>query len=88
MKILVTYSIPKEGLRKLNDFDIIYPTQEQCTKTEIIEKIKNCEVLLPAFTQTIDKEIIEAGKKLKIIANFGVGFNNIDIDFATQKTLW
>lgn len=87
MKILVTYSIPKEGLRKLNDFDIIYPTQEQCTKTEIIEKIKNCEVLLPAFTQTIDKEIIEAGKKLKIIANFGVGFNNIDIDFATQKNI-
>lgn len=87
MKILVTYSIPKEGLRKLNDFDIIYPTQEQCTKTEIIEKIKNCEVLLPAFTQTIDKEIIEAGKKLKIIANFGVGFNNIDIDFATKKNI-
>lgn len=85
IKILVTYQIPKKGLQELSDFDIIYPTKEQWSKTEIIEKIKDCEVLLPAFTQTIDKEIIEAGEKLKIIANFGVGFNNIDLDFATQQ---
>lgn len=85
MKILVAYKIPRQGLNSLNNFDIIYPEKEILQKNEIIDKIKDCEVLISVFTQSIDKDIIDAGKKLKLIANFGVGFNNIDIEFATSK---
>lgn len=85
-KLLVTYQVPLEGLEALrSDFEIIYPEKEMFSKQEIIEHISDCEVLLTVFTQPIDKEVIAAGKQLKMIANFGVGFNNIDIAFATKQ---
>ncbi len=85
-KILLTYAIPKEGLTNLEkDFNLIYPKKECLSKEEIISQITDCEVLISIFTQPIDKDIIEAGQKLKMIANYGVGFNNIDIEYATQK---
>ncbi|TKG90159.1 dihydrofolate reductase [Puteibacter caeruleilacunae] len=85
-KILVTYQVPREGLAQLEeDFEIIYPEQEAMTKDEIIAKIGDVDGLLSVFIKSVDKDIIEAGKNLKIIANFGVGYNNIDIDCATAK---
>ncbi len=85
-KILIAYAIPKEGLTELEaNFELIYPAKAELSKAEIIEQITDCEALISVFTQPIDKEIIEAGKELKLIANYGVGFNNIDIEYATQK---
>lgn len=44
-----------------------------------------CDALLSMFNFVIDKEIIDAGKQLKIISNFGVGFNNVDFEYAREK---
>ena len=41
--------------------------------------------MLAIFHHPIDKEILDAGKKLKLISNYGVGYNNIDIQYARQK---
>lgn len=85
-KLLVTYSIPYEGIKALEEsFDIIYPSNTFFTKEEIIAKIEDCEVLLSIFSMPVDKEIIMAAKNLKLISNYGVGFNNIDIDTARER---
>lgn len=85
-KILVTYKIPKEGLEKLKEkFQITYPKNEFFCKQEIIEQIKDKDAILSIFNMPVDKEIIEAGTNLKIISNYGVGFNNIDIETATNN---
>lgn len=79
-KILVTYAIPKEGLCELEKhFDLIYPNKEFFTDNELINLIPDCTALLSIFNREISAEIIEAGKKLKIISNYGVGFNNINL---------
>jgi len=57
------------------------------TKAEIIVGAKDCNVLLPNITDKIDAEIINACPRLKVIANFGVGFNNIDVAAATARKL-
>ena len=41
--------------------------------------------MLAIFHAPIDREIIDAGKKLKLISNYGVGYNNIDITYAREK---
>lgn len=87
-KILVTYQIPKEGLNELFDkYEVIYPKESCFSTEEIIKLIPDCDALLPVFSMKMDKEIIEKAKKLKIIANFGVGYDNIDIETATKNRI-
>lgn len=43
------------------------------------------DVFIPNFSFFTDKEIIDKAVNLKLIANYGVGYNNIDVDYAAQK---
>lgn len=87
-KILVTYNIPKDFKeRYINEYQFIFPQKDYFTKEEIIEQIKDCEILLSIFSLPVDKDIINAGKKLKIISNYGVGYNNIDIEQAKKNNI-
>ncbi|RUT78618.1 NAD(P)-dependent oxidoreductase [Ancylomarina longa] len=84
-KILVTYSIPREGLVALEKyFELIYPDKEFFTSEELITLIPNCVGILSIFNRELPKEIIFAGRKLRIISNYGVGYNNIDMKAANQ----
>ena len=47
--------------------------------------IPEFEVFVPNFSFYTDKDIIDRGKKLELISNYGVGYNNIDVDYATKK---
>lgn len=86
MKILVTYDIPREPFKNLpTDWEITFPEGEKLTKEEIIRILPEYDILLAIFSRPIDKEIIDAGKKLKLISNYGVGYNNIDIQYARKK---
>lgn len=85
-KILMGYNFDREGFTSLESkFDLIYPDKQYFTKEEILEHIPTAEVLIPSFAFQTDAEIIDAGKNLKLIANFGVGYNNIDVEYAAKK---
>lgn len=85
-KVLMGYNFKREGFESLESkFEVIYPDKERFTKEEIIAKITDVEVLVPNFSFQTDAGIIDAGKKLRLIANFGVGYNNIDVVYAAQK---
>lgn len=87
-KILIAYAIPREGLSQLEQhFDLIYPEKEFFTTEELIERIPGCVALLSIFNRAVPKEVIEAGTQLKVISNYGVGFNNIDLAAANKKNV-
>ncbi len=86
IKVLLGYRFHKEGFTDLtDDYELIYPQNEYFTKEEVLNLLPECEVLVPNFKFSTDREVIDKGKKLKLIANFGVGYNNIDVDYAAQK---
>ncbi len=86
IRILVTYNILRESFTEAPDnYEFILPSAPSFTKEEIIERLPECDGLLSMFNFPIDKNIIDAGARLKIISNFGVGFNNVDIDYAKSK---
>ncbi|MGE0213711.1 MAG: 2-hydroxyacid dehydrogenase [Parvibaculaceae bacterium] len=65
---------------RLNDDD--HPRSQ----AELIEIVKSAEVLVPTVTDRIDKGVImQAGPQLKLIANFGNGVDNIDLDTAIAR---
>lgn len=86
IRILVTYNILRESFTEAPDnYEFILPSAPSFTKDEIIERLPECDGLLSMFNFPIDKDIIDAGARLKIISNFGVGFNNVDIDYAKSR---
>jgi lactate dehydrogenase-like 2-hydroxyacid dehydrogenase len=86
IKILITQYIPKEGLKELFDrYYVIMPGKAGFSSDEQKELIADADVLLSVFSSPVTRGLIEAGKKLKMIANFGVGYNNIDLVAANEK---
>ncbi len=86
MKLLVTYNIPRAPFQELpSDWEITFPEGEAFSKAELLRLLPDHDILLSIFHAPVDKEIINAGKKLKLISNYGVGYNNIDIQYAREK---
>jgi glyoxylate reductase len=86
MKIFVTRKIPEQGLsllKKYHDLEI-NPYNRILDKDEIIKGLKDKEGLLCLLTDNIDKDVILSEPKLKMIANYAVGFDNIDIKTASE----
>lgn len=54
-------------------------------KKEIVEGVQGVDGLLCLLNDTIDDEILAANPSLRVVANFAVGFNNIDLAAATRR---
>ena len=89
-KILVTRKWPKKVEEKLlSTFDTTLNVEDKpLSEAELIEGMRSYDALLPTVTDPItDKIISTQDRKVKIIGNFGVGFNNIDIDSAKNNKI-
>ncbi len=87
-KILITRKIPDAGLRLLREkgyFLEINESERPLTREELKEKIKDCDAVIALLSDRIDQEIMDAAPRLKVVANYAVGYNNIDVDYATQR---
>ncbi len=88
MKIFVTREIPEAGilLLKKSGFEVIvYKKDNPIPRKEFLNQIKDCDGLVSLLTEKIDKEAIDKMKKCKVIANYAVGYNNIDVEYAKSK---
>ncbi|EDY34546.1 D-isomer specific 2-hydroxyacid dehydrogenase, catalytic domain, putative [Aciduliprofundum boonei T469] len=88
MKIFLTRKIPDDGIKILKNagLDIeIFPYDRIPKKEEIIAGIKDADALISLLADRIDKEIIDSAPKLKVIGNYAVGYNNIDVKYAKKK---
>lgn len=54
------------------------------TREEILDCVRDCDVLIPLLTEPIDREVMSANEKLLGIAQMAVGYNNIDVEVATE----
>ncbi len=57
------------------------------TKAEVIAGMKGRQALLCTILDRVDGELLDACPGLKVVANFGVGFNNIDVAAATARKI-
>ncbi len=54
------------------------------SKSELISHLREADGALTLLTDIINREVLEACPGLKVVANFAVGFNNVDIEAATE----
>ena len=72
MKIAFTTPLPEEGFQRLQGHTLYAPLEE-------------AEVLVSTFDYRVTREMIESAPSLRLITNFGVGFNNIDLDACRER---
>ncbi len=89
-KVLLTRAFQEKPIKELESkFDLEIGSYERnLTKDEIIDKIQDKEGIISLLADPIDKEVMNSGKNLKIIANYAVGYNNIDVEYALQKGIY
>ena len=89
-KIFVTREIPEIGINLLKEkgHDVSVGPKGKISKEELLKGVKGVEAILSVLTEEIDGEVMDvAGEQLKIIANYAVGYNNIDVADAKQRNI-
>lgn len=87
-KVLVTRPIPGKALEKLKKAHEVevYSGPDKMPREKLLESVKGVDAILSTLTERIDKEVFEAtGNQLKIVANYAVGFDNIDVKEAKAR---
>jgi glyoxylate reductase len=86
MKVYVTRPVFDEAIERLKrELDVeVNPEDSILPKEELIERLRNKDGALTLLTDTVDLEVLQSASRLKVVANFAVGFNNVAVDSATH----
>ena len=88
-KIFVTRKIPGDSLEKLKvdgNEVVVSELDRPLTPEELLDKSKGVDAILSLLTDRIDADLMDAiGPQLKIISNYAVGFDNIDVKAASDR---
>jgi glyoxylate reductase len=87
-KAFITRTIPEQGLalvRSLCQADV-WPEELPPSRETMVQRVKGMDGILSLLTDRIDGAVMDAaGPQLKVISNFAVGFDNVDVDEATRR---
>ena len=88
LKVLVTREIPAAGLRPLEGFDVTVLSEAPPERGELLKAARGAEGVLSTVTERIDAEFMDAaGEGLKVVANMAVGYDNVDVEAATERAI-
>ncbi len=87
MNVLVTGNLPGAVIAKIEAQHRaeVHSQDRPMAREAILAAIGDKHGLLSMITDAVDQELLDRAPKLKIVANFGVGFNNIDVAAASRR---
>ena len=86
-RVLITYNIYRDVYKEvLKDFDIIMPAEgiETFKYEDVLPVVDSFDAILSMWNFPIDQQLLDAAKNLKIVSNYAVGYDNIDVVHATR----
>lgn len=89
-KVLITFPIFSnylEELKKKHSVEIL-PYSKPLGEEFFLRKIEKYDGIIILLSQKITKKVIDKAKKLKIISNYAVGYDNIDVEYASKKGIY
>lgn len=86
-KIFVTRRVFNETIAALEERAVVAgnPTDRVLSPAELADAARDADGILALLTDRIDADLLDACTRLKVVANFAVGFNNVDLDAATAR---
>jgi glyoxylate reductase len=88
--VIVTRKLPDAVETRMRElFDTrLNVSDAAMTQAQLIEAVQQADVLVPTVTDRIDSKVLaRAGERLKLIANFGAGVDNIDVETARSRNI-
>ncbi len=90
-KVFVTRQIPESGIKMLKDKGYEVEVSEidgVIPRDVLLQKVKGADAILALLTDKMNEEVFAAaGPQLKIVANYAVGYDNIDVKAAAAKNI-
>ena len=89
-RVFVSRIIPDEGLRPIQDATDATVWQDELPppRDVLLKSIEGVEGVLTLLTDRVDDEFLDrAGPDLKVVSNFAVGFDNIDVAACTARRI-
>jgi glyoxylate reductase len=86
-KVFVSRRIPEDGLNRIAaecDVDL-WPQQLPPPYDTLRDRVKDCDGLVSLLTDRIDGPLLDAAPRLKVVSNYAVGFNNVDVPACTAR---
>ena len=86
-KIFITRDLPGDPTPRLRGVAevFVWPHDEPPVHDEIVRRAADADALLTMLTDRIDAAVLDAGKRLLIVAQMAVGYDNIDVPAATKR---
>jgi glyoxylate reductase len=84
MNIFITRCIPETGINFLQKkYNVkVYAKSNPIPREQLIKEVKHCDGIISLLTDKIDRVVIDSMEQCKVIANYAVGYNNIDVNYA------
>jgi glyoxylate reductase len=88
-RVFVTRQLPGNALERLAaEHDVeVWPGDMPPPRDELLAGVADAQGLLSLLVDQVDAELIDAAPKLRAIANYAIGFDNIDVDAATARSI-
>lgn len=88
-KVYVTRLLPKEAMDRIYSFcdPKVWDGELPPPRKVLLENVTDIDGLLSLLTDTVDVELMNRAPKLKVISNCAVGFDNIDVQEATKRSI-
>ncbi|MGB7343143.1 MAG: D-glycerate dehydrogenase [Pirellulaceae bacterium] len=88
-RIFLTRQLPPQCMQALQEKSHLTMNSHDryLSKQEIVDAVRDVDGLLCLLTDTIDADILDANPNLKVVANYAVGFNNVDVAAAAQRKI-
>ncbi len=88
-KILITRRLPEAAMKLLKPQATldVHAEERPIPKPELMKRLADKTALICQLTQLVDAEVLAAGPQLRVVANVAVGYDNIDVQAATQRRI-
>jgi glyoxylate reductase len=87
-RVLITNQIPPVAFHFLSRYYTVTWNRKPVNESRLASIVKPFHALLTTLADPVSKKVLEAAPELKCVANYAVGFNNIDLETAKKRRIW
>ncbi len=89
-RVFITRRIPERGIEMLRRYYEVevWQDEKEPPREVLLEKVREADALVSLLSDRIDEELFDNAPKLRIIAQYAVGYDNIDLEEATRRGIY
>jgi len=85
MRVLVADQTSEKLLERLRGGGLEVDYRPGIPRDELLKVVEGYEVLVVRSRTKVNREVIDRGTRLKVVARYGVGLDNIEVDYAIKR---